>query len=232
MLIIETNLKFEKPLIKRITTNKIILHHSASKVASAQLIDSWHRARGWNGMGYHFLVRKNGDIERGRPIDVVGAHCTGQNADSIGVCFEGDFDKEIMEDTQIKAGKELIAYLRKQYGDIRIAQHKDFMATNCAGKNFPFDEITKKAKKKKYTGKLPTLPQKENQYYLEKGDKGENVRLLQIFLNWYGNYNLIVDGDFGDKTLSAVKNFQLSEKLKVDGLFGSKSLKKATKVKR
>lgn len=233
MNIVQSNIKYEKPLITRIDTNKIIIHHSASKVANAQLVDSWHRARGWNGMGYHFLVRKeNGIVETGRPIDTVGAHCTGQNADSVGICFEGDFDKEEMNEEQLKTGKELIAYLRSKYGDnIRIAKHKDFMATACPGKNFPFDEIIKKekVKKKKYSGTFPMLP---NKGYFEKGDKGTQVRLLQLFLNWYGNYGLVVDGILGDKTLSAIKNFQASEKLKVDGLFGKKSLAKAKKVKK
>lgn len=88
------------------------------------------------------------------------------------------------------------------------------------------------AKKKKYGGKLPSLPQKEDGYYLEKGDEGEQVRLLQLFLNWYGKYGLEIDGDFGKKTESAVKNYQAAEKLAIDGLFGAKSLARATKVKR
>lgn len=85
------------------------------------------------------------------------------------------------------------------------------------------------AKKKTYSGTFPTLPKKG---YLEKGDKGEQVRLLQLFLNWYGNYKLTIDGDFGDKTYCAVKNFQTSEKLTVDGVFGTKSLAKTKKVKK
>ena len=96
----------------------------------------------------------------------------------------------------------------------------------------PYDNPKVSAKKKKYSGTFPTLPQKNNEYYLEKGDKGEQVRLLQLFLNWYGKYGLVIDGDFGEKTESAIKNFQSSEKLKVDGLFGEKSLAKAKKVKK
>jgi len=90
-------------------------------------------------------------------------------------------------------------------------------------------EVEEKPKKKTYTGTFPTLPKKG---YLEKGDKGEQVRLLQLFLNWYGKYGLVIDGDFGKKTESAVKNYQAAEKLTVDGLFGAKSLARATKVKR
>lgn len=230
MNIIETNLVFNRPLSKRLVTNKIIIHHASVEECDAKIIHIWHKANGWAGIGYHFVVRKDGTIERGRPLDKVGAHCTGQNSDSIGICFEGDFEKEHMEDAQLKAGRELIAYIKQTYPLIRVTKHKDFMATDCPGKNFPFDELTAVKKgKKKYKGKFPTLSKSE---CIGKGDKGEKVRLLQLFLNWYGNYGLIVDSDCGKKSESAIKNFQTSEGLKVDGLFGEKSLAKAKKVKR
>ena len=84
-------------------------------------------------------------------------------------------------------------------------------------------------KKKKYSGKFPKLPKKG---YLAKGDKGTEVEKLQAFLNWYGGYKLVVDGDFGAKTHAAVVNFQSKEKLDVDGLFGKNSLARAKKVKK
>lgn len=68
--------------------------------------------------------------------------------------------------------------------------------------------------------------------YLKKGDKGDNIRYLQNFLNWYGNYGLDADGDFGAKTETAVKDFQSKEKLTVDGLFGKGCLAKAKEVKK
>lgn len=234
MQIVETKLEYKRPLQKRLTTTKIVIHHADASTCNAHMIHQWHKARGWSGMGYHFLVRKEGGIvETGRPINTIGAHCTGQNNDSVGICFEGDFDRETMTNEQLQTGRELIAYLRGLYGqNIRIVRHKDLMATDCPGKNFPFEELIKtekKSKKSKYKGKLPTLTKGE---CIGKGDKGEKVRLLQLFLNWYGKYGLVIDGDFGKKTESAVKNYQAAEKLTVDGLFGAKSLARATKVKR
>lgn len=236
MKIIESKLQFKNPLQKRLTTTKIVIHHADASTCNAHMIHQWHLARGWSGMGYHFLVRKEGGIvETGRPINTIGAHCSGQNNDSIGICFEGDFDRETMTNEQLQTGRELIAYLRGIYGqNIRIVRHKDLMATACPGKNFPFDELikaekVKKSKKKKYSGKLPTLAKGE---CIGKGDKGEKVRLLQLFLNWYGNYGLVIDSDCGEKTESAIKNFQASEKLTIDGLFGEKSLAKAKKLKK
>ena len=141
----ETDLKFNTNLSKRNITRKIVLHHADASNCDAATIHKWHIARGWAGIGYHFVVRKNGTIERGRPIDVIGAHCTGNNADSVGICFEGNFETEKMTDKQIKSGQELMSYLYKTYGlnKSNVKRHKDLMATSCPGKNFPFNEIIK-----------------------------------------------------------------------------------------
>ena len=74
----------------------IILHCSAvrpGQTSSAAQIDTWHRQRGWKlGIGYHYVVRRDGQIEAGRPEYMVGAHCLNHNAHSIGVCYEGGLD--------------------------------------------------------------------------------------------------------------------------------------------
>ncbi|MCI8509020.1 MAG: N-acetylmuramoyl-L-alanine amidase [Lachnospiraceae bacterium] len=142
MKIIETNLEF-KSLLNRSSTKKIIIHHAAATAADAKTIHKWHINRGWSGIGYHFVVLKNGSIERGRPVKTIGAHCTGENSDSIGICFEGNFEKEKMPDKQIKAGRELLSYLYEKYGlnKSHVKKHKDLMATSCPGKNFPYAKI-------------------------------------------------------------------------------------------
>ena len=61
---------------------------------------------------------------------------------------------------------------------------------------------------------------------------GEQVRRLQKFLNWYGDYGLKVDGNCGEKTVKAIKMFQKAEKLTVDGKFGPKSLAAAKLIKK
>ena len=80
-----------------------------------------------------------------------------------------------------------------------------------------------------YQGKLPTLPRRG---WFSSGDKGEQVELLQKFLNWYGGYALVVDGEVGRKTIEAVRQYQGREKLRVDGCFGKESLKRAKIVRR
>ncbi len=140
MKIIETNLKFGS-LSKRSRTTRMILHNADATKCSAADIHRWHKERGWSGIGYHFLVRKDGTIERGRPENTVGAHASGHNSDSIGICFEGAFMTERMGQTQINAGRELIAYLKSKYGISKVQRHKDVNPTNCPGANFPFDAI-------------------------------------------------------------------------------------------
>lgn len=80
------------------TITLIIIHCSAVRPgqrSSVLDIDRWHRARGWKyGCGYHFVVRRAGSVEAGRPIEMIGAHCRHHNAHSIGICYEGGLDAE------------------------------------------------------------------------------------------------------------------------------------------
>lgn len=80
----------------------------------------------------------------------------------------------------------------------------------------------------KYAGPFPKLPKRG---WFSSGDKGEEVKKLQRFLNWYGGYGLDVDGEVGRKTINAVKEFQGREKITIDGAFGEESLARAKSVK-
>lgn len=141
MNIIEKTYKWNGKLSNRKSTNRIILHHAESKSCTADDIHRWHLANGWCGIGYHFFVRKDGSIYRGRPEGVVGSHAKGSNSDSIGICFEGSYMTETMNQTQINAGRELVAYLKNKYGISKVQKHMDVCSTNCPGTNFPFDAI-------------------------------------------------------------------------------------------
>lgn len=78
--------------------------------------------------------------------------------------------------------------------------------------------------KERYSGVLPKLPKRG---WFSSGDKGQEVKRLQKFLNWYGDYGLSVDGEVGRKTIDAVKRYQGREKLTVDGAFGKDCLARA-----
>ena len=141
MNIIEKTYNWNGSLKNRTSTKRIILHHDESKSCTADDIHRWHLANGWCGIGYHFFVRKDGSIYRGRPEGDVGSHAKGSNSDSIGICFEGSYMTETMPDVQINAGRELVAYLKNKYGITTVQKHKDLCSTNCPGTNFPFDAI-------------------------------------------------------------------------------------------
>lgn len=140
MDIIENNLTFGS-LSKRTKTSRIFAHHAATIRCSVEQIHSWHKTAGYGGIGYHYLVRKDGSIYRGRPEDTIGAHASGNNSDSIGICFEGNFEIEEMPEVQKKAGRELIAFLKNKYKIDKVLRHRDVNATACPGKYFPFEEI-------------------------------------------------------------------------------------------
>lgn len=145
MKIIETNLVFNSNKTKRDISSikRIILHNSGVTVLQTiETIHNYHKnTKKYAGIGYHFYVRKDGSIYKGRPIEYVGAHAGNNNSDSIGVCFEGNYDEEKMSELQMKAGQELIVYLKEKYNITKVQKHCEVCNTTCPGANFPFNEI-------------------------------------------------------------------------------------------
>ena len=181
MNIIETNLSFGS-MSNRSKTTRLILHHADAETCSAEDIHKWHLGNGWAGAGYHFLVRKDGKVYRLRPEKAVGAHASGSNSDSIGICFEGDFTTEKMSDKQKNAGKELVASLKKKYGISKVQKHSDVCATSCPGKNFPFSEIAGATSSSSSTSKPAASASKTEQLKVDGWwGKDTTKRLQQIF---------------------------------------------------
>ena len=227
MKINEVTYKWNGALTKRRSTTRIILHHAAASKCSAQQIHRWHLANGWVGIGYHFLVRKDGSVYRGRPEDTVGAHARNNNYDSIGICFEGNFMTETMPIAQKWAGQELVAYLKDKYGITKVQKHSDVNATGCPGTHFPFAAIAEggtadKPAESAAGGFTAVFPQ------LSKGSKGDKVRVLQELLLGRG-YDLGTygaDGDFGATTHRRVVSFQITQGLNADGIVGEDTWRK------
>lgn len=134
-----THLSF-RSLTNRRRTDAIIVHHVGNTNAdvSAETIHQWHLANGWAGIGYHFVIRKDGSIEQGRPMDTVGAHCYGENDHTVGVNLVGNFENYVPEDAQVASAKRLLAALCRNYGfapsSSTIFGHRDFNATACPGR--------------------------------------------------------------------------------------------------
>lgn len=122
------------------TINKIIVHCSATpegKDFTVKDIDRWHRQRGFSGIGYHAVVYRNGSVEWGRPIPKVGAHCTGHNANSIGVCYiggvasDGKTPKDTRTPEQKQSLRELISYLHERFPNATVHGHYEFANKAC-----------------------------------------------------------------------------------------------------
>lgn len=127
---------------------QIVLHHTATSTATPQLVHEAHITNGWSGIGYHFLIRKDGTIYRGRPENAVGAHVLNYNSKSFGICLEGNFENEKITAAQEKAVTSLCGMLMDKYSISKIYGHRDLYSTACPGKNFPFERICSEAKEK------------------------------------------------------------------------------------
>ena len=81
----------------RKTTDYIVIHCSATPAhmdVDAKDIDRWHRAKGWLKIGYHFVIKRDGTLQKGRDLDQIGAHVQGFNHLSVGICMVGGMDKD------------------------------------------------------------------------------------------------------------------------------------------
>ena len=117
------------------TITLLVIHCSAVKpdqTSSAAQIDTWHRRDNhWKfGIGYHYVIRRDGTIESGRPEWMVGAHCLNHNAHSLGICYEGGLDirgdpADTRTEAQKKALRWLLGQLHRAYPRAVIVGHHD-----------------------------------------------------------------------------------------------------------
>lgn len=119
----------------------IILHHAEASECTILDIDTWHKARGWIGIGYQYLVRKDGSIYEGRPEWAEGAHCIPYNCNSIGICTEGNYETETMPEAQREAIIALIKDIRNRHAIKKVYGHGQVWNTSCPGKNYPLQSI-------------------------------------------------------------------------------------------
>jgi N-acetyl-anhydromuramyl-L-alanine amidase AmpD len=107
------------------------------QTSSVEQINNWHLAKGWtNGCGYHYVIRRDGSIEKGRPDEMVGAHCLKHNRHSLGICYEGGLDANGNHtDTRTPEQKEsmriLLTELTKKYPKALIVGHNTFSDKDC-----------------------------------------------------------------------------------------------------
>ena len=121
--------------------NKIIIHCSATpqnRKVSVNTIRKWHLQRGFNDIGYHYVIHLDGKISVGRPIEKVGAHCAYENRGSIGICYVGGMTKDMRnpKDTRTQAQKDSLIKLMheliyKYNKDMTIHGHNEYANKAC-----------------------------------------------------------------------------------------------------
>lgn len=150
VVIQDAHLKFNGEQRRRPSTSVIVLHHTGERVLqSVETIHDYYLHRvdpggvTYIGIAYHYYVRKDGSVWKGREEWALGGHAGAvANPISIGICFEGDYETEpAMPAAQLDAGKALVGDLLGRYGALAVKRHSDYMSTDCPGRYFPFGAI-------------------------------------------------------------------------------------------
>lgn len=130
--------------MRRPSTDYIVLHCSATP-STADIgtteIRQWHRTKGWSDIGYHFVIRRDGEVEAGRSLEEIGSHVRNHNARSLGVCLVGGVDarrrpKNNFTVAQWGALKDLLADLQLRFSSSRVIGHRDFPGVSKACPSF------------------------------------------------------------------------------------------------
>ena len=151
VIINDAHLTFKEAQRRREKTTAIVLHHSAVQAdQSVQMLNDFYKTRidstsgkaDYIGIGYNYVIYRNGEIWKGREEWAVGGHAGPANGFSIGICCEGDYESDnAMPQAQLDACVALIKDIFSRYGKLEVKRHKDYMATDCPGAHFPFDQI-------------------------------------------------------------------------------------------
>ena len=114
--------------------NKIIVHCADTyhdMDIGVEEIRQWHLDRSFNDIGYHFVIRRDGTLEIGRPIDVQGAHVSGLNKHSIGICLVGGKPRFNFRDVQMNQLRETVRDLLVTYPDATVHGHNEYSDKAC-----------------------------------------------------------------------------------------------------
>lgn len=167
--------------------NEIIVHCTATpegRTVTVAEINSWHKARGWSGIGYHRVVALSGERLAGRPIEQIGAHCEGHNTGTIGVVYVGGLAKDgkTPKDTRTAVQKTALLAelldLRDRFPITKISGHRDYAAKACPS----FDATTE------YRTLLTSVADRHEPVpddVLERGDSGPTVEAWRRQLTDY-----------------------------------------------
>lgn len=170
------------------------------------------------GIGYHYYVRKDGSIYRGRPENMAGAHCNGINSISIGICAEGNFSEETMSNVQKQALIELVKDIKSRYDIKWVRGHKEILSTSCPGTNFPLEEIKNviaNVETPQITNSIEDLAQK-----VIAGEYGNGEERKQKLGSLYNEVQNKVNEILSGKSSTTKSNEELAKEV-IEGKWGN-----------
>jgi N-acetylmuramoyl-L-alanine amidase len=114
--------------------NYIVIHCAATKPSMdvpIERVKKWHLDRGWSDIGYHYYITRDGKINKGRDLSIIGAHVRGYNKNSIGICYEGGINEkgdpeDNRTDEQKKSLLKVVKVLKFVFENAIVQGHRDF----------------------------------------------------------------------------------------------------------
>jgi N-acetyl-anhydromuramyl-L-alanine amidase AmpD len=129
-------------MISRLRTNWIVIHCSATRAIQINIgakdIRLWHHQKGWTDIGYHYVIKRSGAVEKGRELGLVGAGVEGHNTDSVHICLVGGLNDDTWKpennytSQQWAALQKLVSTLTKKYPAAKVLGHRDFAGVKKA----------------------------------------------------------------------------------------------------
>ncbi len=127
------------------TPKFLIVHHTGGTDANPlfdtsnqtmEQVAAWHKAKGWDGIGYNWFIEKSGLLKKGRDETKTGAHTVGYNDKSIGICLAGNFDATMPTEAQKLTLARLLRDKMTQYSLTKqsIVPHRKFATKTCYGR--------------------------------------------------------------------------------------------------
>jgi N-acetylmuramoyl-L-alanine amidase len=130
--------------------DKIIIHCTATREGDdsidVKVVDRWHRQRGFNNIGYHFLILIDGCIQYGRDLDTIGAHTKGENQGSIGISYVGGVEKDgktpkdTRTDAQKESLKQIVKFFKLLHPNLTVHGHNEYANKACPSFNVSKEE--------------------------------------------------------------------------------------------
>jgi hypothetical protein len=210
----------------------LVIHHSVTKhEATPDDIALLHKARGWGGIGYHFVITKDGVVHYVGDISTARANVLNKNEQVIGIMLVGDFTKHLPTDAQIESAHDLCKFFLTETPSIptlnswdQVVGHKDLGATACPGSSWPNDMRWRILNRKIYSPEptpeptptptpTPTPPTVIT-------DENQRIRIGKI-----------LDTDYGDRSLKDIREIikQRDEEIAKNKTFISEAIEKAKK---